>query len=251
MTIERSLRFGVAVFLSMLLAHMFNYFLHEYAHSFMAWVLQRKENPFALHYGSASIDNILLQQQIDEDVDYEPIFASGRGWQAALIAAAGPLLANGGTALVCHRMIMRCVHPRALWWLVWIDAFSTFNVWSYAPLRVLTSHGDMALLARGLGVSVWVLFPFVTSFAGWLVWRFACHALPLAQKRLYPGDARTMFSMVVLAVSVGFFSISGLLGSYGSLCAVLGIVSFFLVMPALMAAQQAGASRRPVAPETL
>ncbi|GAA4504226.1 hypothetical protein [Gluconacetobacter tumulicola] len=172
-TAGRSLRFGSAVFLSMLLAHAFNYFLHEYAHSFMAWLLRWKADPFALNYGTASIDNILLQQQIDENVDYGPILASGEGWQAALIAAAGPLLANGGTALLCHRLIVRAVRPAALWWLVWVDAFSTFNVWSYAPLRVLTTHGDMALLARGLGVSVWVLFPFATSFAAWLLWRLA------------------------------------------------------------------------------
>ncbi|WP_182998292.1 hypothetical protein [Gluconacetobacter sacchari] len=196
----------------------------------------------ALHYGTAAIDNVLLQQQIDENVDYGPIFASGGGWQAALIAAAGPLLANGGTALLCHRLIVRAVRPAALWWLVWVDAFSTFNVWSYAPLRVLTTHGDMALLARGPGVSVWVLFPFVTSFAAWLVWRFAFRALPLAQKRLDPDDGRSSFSMVVLAISVPFFSMSGLSG-YGPFCAVLATVSFFMMMPVLMAAQRTGAGR--------
>lgn len=241
-TAGRSLRFGSAVFLSMLLAHAFNYFLHEYAHSFMAWLLGWKADPFALNYGTASIDNILLQQQIDENVDYGPILASGEGWQAALIAAAGPLLANGGTALLCHRLIVRAVRPAALWWLVWVDAFSTFNVWSYAPLRVLTTHGDMALLARGLGVSVWVLFPFATSFAAWLLWRFAFRALPLAQKRLYPDDAQISFSMVVLAISIPFFSISGLFG-YGPFCAMLAIVSFFMMMPALMVAQRTGAGR--------
>ncbi|MFS3135267.1 hypothetical protein ACLRDC_07745 [Gluconacetobacter sacchari] len=139
-------------------------------------------------------------------------------------------------------VLVSVLFAAALWWLVWVDAFSTFNVWSYAPLRVLTTHGDMALLARGLGVSVWVLFPFVTSFAAWLVWRFAFRALPLAQKRLDPDDGRSSFSMVVLAISVPFFSMSGLSG-YGPFCAVLATVSFFMMMPVLMAAQRTGAGR--------
>ncbi|WP_183009750.1 hypothetical protein [Gluconacetobacter dulcium] len=236
------LGFGVAVLGSVLLAHAFDFFTHEYAHAFVAWGLGWKGDPLALHYGTAAIDNILLQQQIDENVDYAPIFASGRGWQAALIAAAGPLLANGGTALICHRLIMgligRAGRPVVLWGLVWVDAFSTFNVWSYAPLRVLTSHGDMALLARGLGISVWGLFPFVSAFAVWLVWRFACRALPVAQARLFPVDRQKIFSMTVLAVSLGFFSIPGFLGGYGPFCAVLGMVSVFMVLPVLLAAQQ-------------
>lgn len=240
--LECCLRFGGAVFLSVLLAHAFNFFLHEYAHSFIAWMSGWKGNPFALHYGAASIDNILLQQ-IDENVDYAPIFASGAGWQAALIAAAGPLLANGGTAIICHRLIMRGTRSFALWGLVWIEAFSAFNVWSYAPLRVLTSHGDMAILARGLGISVWVLFPFVTGFAIWLICRFACRALPVAQKRLYPADMQKAFSMAVLAVSLGFFSIPGFLPGYGPFCAALSVVSFFLVLPALIAAQHVSAER--------
>lgn len=236
------LGFGGAVLISVLFAHAFNFFAHEYAHAFVAWGLGWKGDPLALHYGTGAIDNILLQQQIDENVDYAPIFASGCAWQAALIAAAGPLLANGGTAMICHRLIMgligRATRPIALWGLVWVDAFSTFNVWSYAPLRVLTSHGDMALLARGLGISVWGLFPFVSAFAVWLVWRFACHALPAAQARLFSADRQKIFSMTVLAVSLGFFSIPGFLGGYGSFCAVLSVVSFFMVLPVLLAAQQ-------------
>ncbi|MBM9402850.1 hypothetical protein JUN65_14810 [Gluconacetobacter azotocaptans] len=244
------MQFGFLVLVSILVVHAIDYLLHEYAHSFMAWILGWKRDPFALNYGTASIDNILFQQQIDENVEYGPIFAGHHGWQAALIAAAGPLFANGGTALICHSLIMRVGTIRAgrstnrgtvtaasLWWLIWIDAFATFNVWSYAPLRTLTTHADMALLAQGLGISVWLLFPLVTSYAGWLVYRMSYRALPTVQASLYPDDQRLTLSMTVLAVSLGFFSVSGLGGNYGVWSALMDMASLFLLLPALLAGQ--------------
>ncbi|WP_173582443.1 hypothetical protein [Acetobacter musti] len=231
------LLFGTAVFLSVLTAHAFNFFFHEYAHSFMAWGLGWKADPFALDYGTPTIDNILLQQQISENVDYTPIFASGHGWQAALIAAAGPLFANGGTAIACNSLLARTHRPGWLWCLVWTDAFATFNVWSYAPLRTLTTHGDMALLAAGLGISTWLLFPFVTAFALWLVIRFSCHALPVAQDRMFPRTAQRTLSTTVIAVSLGFFSIAGLAPQYGLASVLLSVASLLFLMPVLIAAQ--------------
>jgi ABC-type sugar transport system ATPase subunit len=35
---------------------------------------------------------------------------------------------------------------------------------SYAPLRVITDHRDMAIAARRFRISTWVLLPFVTAF---------------------------------------------------------------------------------------
>jgi len=237
------LRFGASVLLTILLVHAFDFFLHEYAHACMAWLMGWKDNAFALNYGSLRIDNILMQQQIDENVDYAPIFTSGHSWQAACIAAAGPLLANGGTALACDVWLARLNRTGSsanglIWWLVWIDAFATFNVWSYAPLRVLTSHGDMALLAQGLGISTYGLFPIVTLYAGWLVYRFALRALPDAQRHLYPVDQRLTFSTTVLATSFGFFSVVGLGGAYGAWSALLCMASLFLFLPTLLSMQR-------------
>ena len=77
------------------LAHALGYLVHEYAHSFVAWLLRYKANPLALNYGHLSLDNVLTLGDIDENVDYDPIFAAGRGPLASLIAVAGVLFGNG------------------------------------------------------------------------------------------------------------------------------------------------------------
>ncbi|MCQ9156089.1 hypothetical protein [Acidomonas methanolica] len=255
---------GGAVLVSVLLAHACDFFLHEFAHSFTAWGLGWMADPLALAYGPPTIDNILMQQQIDDNVDYGPIFASGHGLQAALIAAAGPLLANGGAAILCDRLLLVLTRGTQtpgrgkillLWSLTWVAAFNVFNVWSYAPIRALATHADMALLARGLGVPGWVLFPFVTGFALWLAIRFSCVSLPRVQSSFArrswatarPGAGRwgRMFGPVVLAATVPFFSMSGLGGTYGLAAILMSYASLFFLVPALIMACWAASSPEP------
>jgi len=70
-------------------AHAIAFFAHEYAHSTLAWLLGWKANPLALNYGHLTLSNLLAQFDIDENVNYAPIFAAGHDHQAGLIAAAG------------------------------------------------------------------------------------------------------------------------------------------------------------------
>jgi len=236
--------FGAIVLISVLGAHALDFFLHEYAHATMAWALGWKADPLALHYGHATLDNILLQQQIDENVAYGPIFASHHGGEAALIAAAGPIIANSGAALLCNRAIEAMARQTAhtagrkavIWGMTWIAAFNVFNLWSYAPLRVLTDHGDMALIAQGLGISRWVMFPFVTCLALGLVLRFVTATLPRAQRGVGFGPLGRWLGLAVLLTAAPFFSMAGLAGDYGTASAVLGIVSLFGFAPALLLA---------------
>ena len=73
------------------LAHAVAFFAHEYGHSFSAWALGFKAHPLVLNFGTLSLRNLLIMSEIDEKVDYAPIFAGGDGAAAALIAAAGVL----------------------------------------------------------------------------------------------------------------------------------------------------------------
>lgn len=49
------------------LAHALAYLVHEYSHSFMAWSFGYKATPFALDYGSLSLNNVLTLGDIDEN----------------------------------------------------------------------------------------------------------------------------------------------------------------------------------------
>ncbi len=89
------LRFAVLTVGSLLLTHALAFFLHEYSHAVTAWLLGFKSNPLDLNYGHLELSNILLQQEIDENVDYKPIFDGGHGYAAAAIALAGAAMGNG------------------------------------------------------------------------------------------------------------------------------------------------------------
>nr|WP_231875034.1 hypothetical protein [Gluconobacter thailandicus] len=235
--------YGAMVFFSVIFAHAVDFFMHEFAHSFMAWALGWKDNPLALNYGKSTIDNILMQQQIDENVRYAPIFAAHNGLQGALIAAAGPLIANGGGSIICGH-VLRTIGKKpqqavwslaCMWLLAWLAAFNVFNVWSYAPLRALSSHGDMVLIAEGLGVSNWLLFPVVTGFAVWLAHWYVRDILPNVCRHFSDFRFGAAFGGTVLGTTIPFFSIVGLTGNYGLPSALMCIASLFFFTPAMMA----------------
>jgi hypothetical protein len=81
--------FVVLLLVQLWAAHGWAFFAHEYAHSFMAWLLGWKATPLALNYPHLTLTVFLIQLRIDQNVDEVPIFASGHGEQAAIIGAAG------------------------------------------------------------------------------------------------------------------------------------------------------------------
>ncbi|MBE7212037.1 MAG: hypothetical protein INR65_13535 [Gluconacetobacter diazotrophicus] len=225
---------GVAVLV--LLSHAAAYLVHEYCHSIMAWLLGFKQNPLALHYGPPTLANILFQQEVDENVDYDPIFAGGHDAAAALIAFAGPGIGNGAAyglfLLLFRRRVSR--RPDALAWLLFFLAlFSAGNVWSYAPTRTITTHGDMALLARGLHVGVWALLPIV-SVPSLLILRSVFLVLFPSFRSAFLSDDpfRLVFVSVLVGwVYFGFFGGLDLAGHYGPVPAALSVVSVLLLLP--------------------
>jgi len=91
----------------MLLAHYLAVFPHEYAHSFMAWLLGYKQNPLAIDYGGTSWLNLFLLFHIDENVNYNLIISQGHLYDMALIGLAGPGIANGLLYLVSLFLLTR------------------------------------------------------------------------------------------------------------------------------------------------
>ncbi|MBB2202106.1 hypothetical protein HLH28_11085 [Gluconacetobacter tumulisoli] len=214
-----------------LLAHAIAFFLHEYAHSFTAWALGWKPNPLALHYGRLTVANVLFQSEIDEDVNYTPIFAGHHDASAALIVLAGLFLGNACLYGLCVLLagIARC-RTRFLFWLGLMGAA---NVWSYAPIRTLTTHGDMAYLAQGLHLSVWVLLPIVTLPSLLISYSFFFGFLPPLWTSLFGNRAtQAVFSAGMIGfLYFGFFGGAGLFGNYGPIPALVSAASWLLLLP--------------------
>jgi len=117
--------FVVSCLICILLAHYAAVLPHEYAHSFMAFALGYKSDPLVIHFGGTSVGNLISLINIDEQVDYAPVFARGDGPAAALVSIAGPGLANGAMYLLslCLIPIMLIVcRPSRRWMRARVEA---------------------------------------------------------------------------------------------------------------------------------
>ncbi|MET0935330.1 MAG: hypothetical protein ABWX83_05030 [Luteibacter sp.] len=203
-----------------LLAHAIALFCHEFAHTFSALALGWKHNPFDLDWGPASPMNLLLQQDIDENVDYPPIFASGHAFDAGVIALAGAALGNLVVSLGLGLAACAIARKRSSTFLAcfsyWLVTMSIGNLLSYVPLRVFATHADMSTVQHGFGwtplqVLLFVGVPFFAA-AAWFFLSFQ----PRAIRALFPDSvARRYVMMLLTSLTVfGFFALGGMFG-YG------------------------------------
>jgi hypothetical protein len=217
------------------LAHAIGFMVHEYAHSFTAWLLHFKTNPLALDYGHLNLDNLLFQEDIDENVDYAPIFAAGGGSLAALIAVAGVLIGNGLSYLTSRWLYAKAKRKKSRSWAMfffWICLMSVGNFLSYVPMRTFATHADMATVEQGLGVSAWVIavalgLPFAVA-----IWHFFAMILPDAELFLFKDELMLQGVLILLstyAVFV-FFGGSGI-RNYGPVSYWLSAFSKYVLFP--------------------
>jgi hypothetical protein len=201
-----------------LLAHAVALICHEFSHSFIASILGWKRNPLALNWGSSSPMNLLMQIDIDENVNYEPIFAQGHPYQAGIISLAGMGLGNAVISLASglglfafakksSRIVLGC-------FAYWLIVMSLGNLISYVPLRVFTWHADMYTVEKGFGwtPSQLLLLLGIPIAVGvlWFLLRFEPYALSV----LFPGSmARRSILVAITSLSFfGWFSLSGMSG---------------------------------------
>ena len=219
-----------------LLAHSVAFFCHEFSHSFVASAFGWKQDPIALNWGSPSLMNLLLQVDIDENVNYQPIFLNGHPRQAGIIALAGMGLGNAIISLSIGLGIFSFARKRSLTVLgcfaYWLTLMSIGNLVSYVPLRVFTSHADMHTVGIGFGWTPGRLLAFlgIPIFASvlWFFLRFQPHAL----LSLFP-ESPTRRSVLIVLSSVTFFGWFGLGGmwGYGDLSHRLSLVFVLGLMP--------------------
>jgi hypothetical protein len=217
------------------LAHAIGFMIHEYAHSFTAWFLHCKSNPLALDYGGLNLDNILFQDDIDENVDYAPIFAAGRGAAASLIAVAGVLIGNGISYVASRLLYTRAKQKRMRAWAMfffWLWVMSVGNFLSYVPIRTFATHADMATTARGINISPWVIaivlgVPFAIA-----IWHFFARVLPDAERFLLADEPVLQGVLVLLTTYLVFVFFGGSgIRNYGDVSYWLSVISKYIFFP--------------------
>jgi len=209
--------------------HFIAFFCHEYSHSVLAWLTGYRSNPFAIKYGDLSLSNILLQNQVDDDVNYQLIFAQGNGYIAALIAFAGMGLGNLLLYIV-SRILLRQekVHKHLALFLFsfWLCFMNVANFYDYVPIRTFASHGDIAFISQGLNISPWLILIILGYPTVWAIYHLFVKILPDFFKfiPIYSRFQRVIFVAICSFLMFDYFGASGFNG-YGDISHTLSGIS--------------------------
>ena len=220
-------------------AHALGYLLHEYAHSFTAWALGYKANPLALNYGHLTPQNVAFLLGIDENVDYDPIFAAGKGYLASLIAVAGVLFGNGVFYFAARRLYSFSAQRQRQVLGLFAFLFCLMNVGNflcYVPVRTFTTHGDMATLEKGLHASPWWIAAVLGIPFAIAIWHFFSTLLPDVCGFLFPGKRIQRVALLALSSFTVFvfpFGAAGLHG-YGEASRWISIFSSCALFPVVV-----------------
>lgn len=222
-----------------LLAHYAAVIPHEFAHSIMAWLLGIKDQPGNIDWGGTSLLNVLLLIHIDENVDYTAALAAGKTWQVALVAFAGPGMANGGLFLLARALITQPwfrSRPVAANFLFWFLFMNLANLYDYVPMRVFAGDGDVHHFILGSGVNPWVIYVVGGYVVLWAIVDFYRAVLPLgmALSDFYTPPARAVTFALATVILLGYFSIPSLLFESDMASQLIARTSVMAILPILL-----------------
>lgn len=216
------------------LAHAIAYLTHEYSHSFCAWALGFMANPLALDYGDATPANLIMLRDVGDNVQYESILQGGHGLAVAVIALAGPYVGNALLYVCLYAATKRVrMHPIALSFTFWLLLMCVGNVWSYVPIRAITTHAHIAIAAGDMQVGVLTLFPFLMVLSLLIVVHFLARACPWFISAIVSGDNARKALMVAMTATWLFFfyGMIGVISNYGVVSQVFSLVSMLFLTP--------------------
>lgn len=234
-TYKDDLAFAFMTVAIILVTHAVAYLTHEFSHSFTAWALGYMPRPLALDYGELTPANVVLLSDVGDNVQYDPILSGGHGAAATVIALAGPYVGNAlfyiGLCTVVRKLTQRGVVAASLTY--WLMLMCVGNVWSYVPIRAITTHADIAIAASGLHIGVWTLFPFLLVPSLILFGHFFARTYPTLILAVV-GHRPARAALVVAVTAMWFFTFfggAGLSGSYGGVSQAFSVVSVVILMP--------------------
>jgi len=198
-----------------IVTHDLAFVLHELSHSFMAYFLGFKSNPFLITFtdsimrkmGGTDWTNILLLSHLDENVNYKMIFSLGYPHDVALIAFAGPGIANGSLFLLtCFLMKKRIVkqNPFLFYFIFLFNLMNLGNFYDYIPIRAFASVDDVHNFVTGLNISPWITFVFFGYIIVFLICQFFTKTLTNAYIYIKLTTTAQKTSLMILCVLILF-----------------------------------------------
>lgn len=211
------------------ITHAIAFFTHEYAHSFSAWVLGFKQNPFILHFGDTSFWNLLFFIKMDENVNFE-LFSANNPWQASFIAFAG-ILSNALLFLFCiNALFSKKRHSQFYYYFfIWFTVMNLGNFNDYIPGRTFATHGDIAEILTFLNISPWwimVIFGYPICFC---FWYFYSKILPFNYQKLEFNITQQVILLITVTYTLfGLFGAAGY-SNYGPASHLIALLSMYSI----------------------
>jgi len=219
-----------------LLSHAITYLVHEYCHSLTAWIFGYKSNPFDLHYGDASISNLLLLDQVSENVDYDAI-EMAHPFIAALVAFSGSFIGNL-VLLILSLVALNAESLRHFVWryfFFWLTVMNIGNFIDYVPVRTFATHGDIHEIVSVLGISPWWIMILLGYPIFYTCWYFYKKILPYSYRELSLNYiAQSILLIITTFTLFVLFGTSGLNG-YGEIARFTAFLSLY-ASPMIIAA---------------
>lgn len=182
-------------------------FIHEYAHSFTAWALGFKINPFDIIYGGWNWQNIIFLANIDENVNYALIDQLGQRHLISLIAFAGPGIATLSIYLITLYLLRKNFNSYLYYLVFWINLVNIRELWAYVPLRALSTTADIANINYSLGISSWWIFILISPLVAWGVWNFFSNTIQNSYQKLGLFSTSSRVSLLIITI-IYFFGLT-------------------------------------------
>jgi hypothetical protein len=225
-----------------LLSHHLIVFIHEYAHTFTAWMLGYKSNPLELNYGGTSLSNLLLLSDVDHKVNYEVIYSLGNPRLVGLIAFAGPGVTLGlfflsGWLIQTYKFK---IYPPALYFLLFCNLWCLGGTYAYVPIRVFTTHGvmvDILDIEQALHISPWIIYFFGSYLVVYMMRQFFSKNVTAIYADLRLSCLIDRASLMILFVFILFgycslpgFSYHGEISHFISVTSILAIPGLIFIL---------------------
>lgn len=216
--------------LTFVVMHLCVLLMHEFSHSFFAYAIGQKQDPFNIIYGN------WIGAHWDENVDYSRLFSAGLGPTAAAIAFAGPLsnivlfFVTAGflfsKTVKKHRWIYHCIF--------WTLIITFVMIFEYVFTRSFIPHDDFGNINHGLLITPWPIFIVGTCLGLLGLYYILGKKIPEYYAIVTPHNRSNQY-LTIGAVSfvIFLFYIGVSLLSYPEIprwwCGLAGIVALFIV----------------------
>lgn len=208
--------------------HAFAFFIHEYCHSFGAWVFGFKAHPLILNFGDTSWGNFLFFIKMDENVDFNS-FSAAHPWIASFVAFAGMAVGNVILFLIAIKLLFsKKQHSQFYYYFfIWLAVMNLGNFNDYIPGRTFSTHGDIGEITSFLNISPWwimVIFGYPICYCFWF---FYSKVLPHTYKKLAFSPIQQAILLVLVTLTLFFlFGAVGYSG-YGPESHLIALLSIY------------------------